>query len=129
VHCIAQSTDKLLYVCDRSNNRIQVFRPDGTFVKQAGVAEKWTGGPVYGIAFSTDAQQRYAYVADGTNEKIWILDRNTLETLGSFGSAGHWGGAFTTAHSIATDSKGNVYVTETWEGKRVQRFLYKGLGN
>jgi hypothetical protein len=127
VHCIALSKDKLVYVCDRSNNRIQVFRADGTFVKQGTVAEKWTGGTTYGIAFSADPEQKYAYVADGTNEKVWILDRNSLETLGSFGSAGHWGGAFTTAHSIATDSKGNVYVTETWEGKRVQRFLYKGL--
>ncbi len=127
VHCLALSHDKLVYVCDRVNNRIQVFRTDGTFVKQGTVAPKTLGGTTYGIAFSSDPQQRFAYVADGTNEKVWILDRDSLETIGSFGAGGHWGGAFTTAHSIATDSKGNIYVGETWEGKRVQRFLDKGL--
>jgi hypothetical protein len=30
-------------------------------------------------------------------------------------------------HSIATDSKGNIYTTETYEGKRVQKFVYRGL--
>lgn len=126
VHCIAMSADKLIYVCDRVNNRIQVFRQDGTFVKQGVVAPDTPGGTTYGIAFSHDADQRFAYVVDGTNEKVWILDRQTLATVGSFGSGGHFAGQFTTAHSIATDRQGNVYVGETWEGKRVQRFLYKG---
>ena len=122
VHCIAMSRDKLIYVCDRVNNRIQVFRQDGTFVKQGVVAPATPGGTTYGIAFSPDPEQRFAYVADGTNEKVWILDRASLETVGSFGSGGHFGGQFTTAHSIATDQQGNIYVGETWEGKRVQRF-------
>lgn len=128
VHCIAMSRDKLIYVCDRVNNRIQVFRQDGTFVKQGVVAPATPGGTTYGIAFSPDPEQRFAYVADGTNEKVWILDRTSLETVGSFGSGGHFGGQFTTAHSIATDQQGNVYVGETWEGKRVQRFRYLGQG-
>ena len=122
------SRDKLIYVCDRVNNRIQVFRQDGTFVKQGVVAPATPGGTTYGIAFSPDPEQRFAYVADGTNEKVWILDRTSLETVGSFGSGGHFGGQFTTAHSIATDQQGNVYVGETWEGKRVQRFRYLGQG-
>ncbi|MEQ1896865.1 MAG: hypothetical protein ABL971_05680 [Vicinamibacterales bacterium] len=128
VHCIAMSRDKLVYVCDRVNNRIQVFRQDGTFVKQGVVAPATPGGTTYGIAFSPDPEQRFAYVADGTNEKVWILNRDTLETVGSFGSGGHFGGQFTTAHSIATDQQGNIYVGETWEGKRVQRFRYLGQG-
>ena len=128
VHCIALSHDKLVYVCDRVNNRIQVFNTDGTFVKQGTIAPETVGGTAYGVAFSADPEQRFAYVVDGTNEKVWILDRGSLETLGSFGSGGHFGGQFTTAHSIATDRNGNVYVGETWEGKRVQRFLYTGLG-
>ena len=128
VHCIAMSRDKLIYVCDRVNNRIQVFRQDGTFVKQGVVAPATPGGTTYGIAFSPDPEQRFAYVADGTNEKVWVLDRTSLETVGSFGSGGHFGGQFTTAHSIATDQQGNVYVGETWEGKRVQRFRYLGQG-
>ena len=127
VHCIALSNDKLVYVCDRANNRIQVFRTDGTFVSQGTVAPQTLGGTTYGIAFSADPEQRFAYVADGTNEKVWILDRRSMETVGSFGSGGHFGGQFTTAHSIATDSHGNIYVGETWEGKRVQRFKFMGL--
>ncbi len=128
VHCIGMSRDRLIYVCDRVNNRIQVFRPDGTFVKQGVVAAATPGGTTYGIAFSQDPEQRFAYVADGTNEKVWILNRATMETVGSFGSGGHFAGQFTTAFSIATDRQGNVYVGEVWEGKRVQRFRYLGQG-
>ncbi len=123
VHCIGQSDDKLLYVCDKANNRIQVFKTDGTFVKQGVVAPGTKGGSVYGIAFSRDKDQKYAYVADGMNEKVWILDRQSLQTVGSFGFGSHAGGGFTEAFSIVTDLQGNVYVGEAWEGKRVQRFL------
>src|SRR5262249_33510140 len=77
--------------------------------------------------FSADPDQKYAYVVDGMNEKVWILLRDSLETIGSFGTGGNGGGQFRAAHSIATDSRGNIYVSETWESKRVQRFLYKGL--
>jgi hypothetical protein len=126
VHGIALSRDGLVYVCDRTNDRVQVFRKDGTFVKEGLVAPKTLGGSAYEIAFSADPGQQYAYVVDGMNEKVWILWRDTLETIGSFGDGGHNGGAFDAAHSIATDSKGNIYVGETWESKRVQRFLYKG---
>lgn len=129
VSCVARSTDGLLYVCDRPNNRIQVFREDGTFVKQGTVAPATRGGTAYGAAFSHDAAQQYLYVVDGSNEKVWILDRESLKTLGSFGSGGHFAGQFTTAVSIATDRSGNVYVGESWEGKRVQRFLYRGQGS
>ncbi len=127
VRGIAISRDGLVYVCDRTNNRIQVFRRDGTFVKEGLVSPKTRGGAVYEVAFSADPAQKYAYVVDGMNEKVWILLRDSLETIGSFGYGGNGGGAFRAAHSIATDSKGNIYVGETWESKRVQRFLYKGL--
>jgi len=33
------------------------------------------------------------------------------------------------AQGIATDSKGNLYTTETYEGKRLQKFVYKGVGS
>ena len=128
VHGIALSRDGLVYVCDRSNNRVQVFQRDGTFVKEGLISPETLKGTAYDIAFSADSEQRFAYVVDGQNEKVWILLRDSMEGVGSFGAGGHWGGAFTTAHSIATDSKGNIYVGETWEGKRVQRFLYTGLG-
>ena len=80
------------------------------------------------MAFSKDPQQRFIFLADGVNEKVRVLMRDTLQEITNFGDGGRQPGQFFGVHSIATDSKGNVYTTETYEGKRVQRFLYKGLG-
>ena len=129
VHCAEPSHDGLVYVCDRANDRIQAFRSDGTFVKEVFIAPKTLGdGSVWDLAFSKDPEQKYLYVADGKNMKIYILLRETLEVLTSFGDGGRQPGQFFGVHSIATDSKGNIYTTETYEGKRVQKFVYKGLG-
>ncbi|MEQ1897002.1 MAG: hypothetical protein ABL971_06380 [Vicinamibacterales bacterium] len=128
LHGITLSKDGLLYVADRVNNRIQVFKTDGTFVKEGVVAAGTLGGSAYDIALSADANQHYAYVVDGMNQQVWILLRDTLETIGSFGYGGHYGGAFNAAWVIATDKSGNIYVGEGWESKRVQRFLYTGMG-
>jgi hypothetical protein len=129
VHCAEVSNDGFVYVCDRPNDRIQVFRRDGTFVKELFIARRTRGdGSVWDIAFSKDAQQKYLYVADGKNEKIYVVDRNTLEILTSFGDGGRQPGQFFGVHSIAVDSKGNIYTTETYEGKRLQKFVYKGIG-
>ena len=128
VHCAELSNDGLLYVCDRVNDRIQVFKPDGTFVKEVFVAKNTLGdGAVWDIAFSKDPQQKYMYLADGANEKIYIIQRDNMEILTSFGDGGRQPGQFYAVHSIATDSKGNVYTTETYRGQRVQKFVYKGL--
>ena len=129
VHCAELAKDGLLYVCDRVNDRIQVFKKDGTFVKEVFVAKRTLGdGSVWDIAFSKDPQQKYIYLVDGATEKIYIMLRDTLEILTSFGDGGRQPGQFYAVHSIATDSKGNIYTTETYRGQRVQRFLYKGLG-
>ena len=129
VHCAEPSNDGLIYVCDRPNNRIQVFRKDGTFVKEQQVAPRTLGdGAVWDIAFSRDAAQKYLYLADGKNAKIYVLDRQSLEVLTSFGDGGRQPGQFFAVHSIATDSKGNIFTTETYEGKRVQKFAYRGMG-
>ena len=115
-------------MCDGPNDRIQVFRRDGTFVKEAFIAKRTLGdGSVWDIAFSKDPQQKFLYLADGKNEKIYILDRESLQILTSFGDGGRQPGQFFAVHSIATDSKGNIFTTETYEGKRVQKFVYKGL--
>lgn len=126
VHCVRLSHDGLVYVCDRSNDRIQVFRQDGTFVKEVLIAPQTLRGTVMDLEFSTDPAQRFMYVADGRNSKVWILRRDTLELLGSFGTPGHHAGGFTLAHSLAVDSKGTLYVGENLEGKRVQKFVLKG---
>ncbi|MGQ0736888.1 MAG: hypothetical protein ACT4QD_24960 [Acidobacteriota bacterium] len=129
VHCADLSNDGFVYVCDRVNNRLQVFRPDGTFVKEAFLAKNTrASGSVWDVAFSRDPQQRYLYVADGINNRIYVLQRDTLEVLTSFGDGGRQPGQFYGVHSIAVDSKGNIYTTETWEGKRLQKFVFKGVG-
>jgi len=128
VHCAELSNDGMLYVCDRVNDRIQVFKPDGTFVKEHVYYKNTLGdGAVWDIAFSKDSQQKYIYLADGSNEKVHILDRESLEVLTSFGDGGRQPGAFYAVHSISTDSKGNIFTTETYRGQRVQKFVYKGL--
>jgi DNA-binding beta-propeller fold protein YncE len=128
VHCAVLSQDDLLYVCDRVNDRIQVFRPDGTFVKEAFIEKQTLGaGSVWDIAFSHDPQQKFLYVADGENNRVHIVERESLQPLTSFGQGGRQPGEFYGVHSIATDSKGNIYTTETYRGQRVQRFLFKGL--
>jgi hypothetical protein len=129
VHCAMLAKDNNLYVCDRVNDRIQVFTPDGKFVKEAFFAKNTLGaGSAWDIAFSKDAAQKYIYMADGQNAKVYVIDRQSLALLTSFGDGGRQPGQFFGVHSIATDSKGNLYTTETYEGKRVQRFMYKGLG-
>jgi hypothetical protein len=128
VHCAEMSNDRLVYVCDRVNDRIQVFTPDGKFVKEAWVSKRTLGdGSTWDIAFSNDPQQKFIFLADGKDEKIWILDRQSLEILTSFGDGGKMPGQFYAVHSIATDSKGNIYTTETYDGRRLQRFLLKGM--
>ena len=129
VHCAELAVDGMLYVCDRVNDRIQVFTKDGKFVKEQVIAKKTLGdGSVWDIAFSKDPQQKYIYMADGANEKVYIMDRQSLQILTSFGDGGRQPGQFYAVHSIATDSKGNIYTTETYRGQRVQRFVYKGMG-
>jgi DNA-binding beta-propeller fold protein YncE len=128
VHCAVPSKDGFVYVCDRPNDRIQVFSKDGKFVKETIVAKNTLGdGSVWDIAFSKDPQQKYFYMADGANEKIRVFDRESLTELTSFGDGGRQPGQFYAVHSIETDSKGNVYTTETYRGQRLQKFVYKGL--
>jgi hypothetical protein len=106
-----------------------VFRRDGTFVKEVFIERETRGsGSVWDIAFSKDPQQRYIYLADGVNERVHILDRSTLEVLTRFGEGGRQPSQFFGVHSIAVDSKGNIYTTETYEGKRLQKFVFKGVG-
>ena len=125
VSCVKIAKDGMVYVCDRQNDRIQVFQKDGTFVKEAFVAKATTGdGSVWDVAFSPD--QRLLYVADGHNKKVRILDRSSLEEIGSVGSGGRYPGQFYGVGSVAVDSKDNLYTGETYEGKRVQKFVLKG---
>jgi DNA-binding beta-propeller fold protein YncE len=124
VHDVIVSDDGLVYVADRNNNRLQAFTSDGRFVKEAFVARQTStpNGTVYAFALSRDPQQRYLYVADAGNGRIRILDRQTLQIVESLGRWGRQAGQFMVPHSIATDSRGNLYVAEIREG-RVQKFV------
>jgi DNA-binding beta-propeller fold protein YncE len=128
VHCAMISKDNIMYVCDRQNNRIQVFTPEGKYIKEQFYAKNTlSAGSAWDIAFSKDAQQRFIYLADGQNMKVYIIERQSLQLLTAFGDGGRQPGQFFGVHSLATDSRGNLYTTETYEGKRVQRFMFKGL--
>jgi len=135
-HCVAVANDGQVYVCDRANNRIQVFKKDGTYIKEAyvGVAGPETKpstqfGTAWSAEFSPDKEQRFLYLADGNNKKIWILNRGDLKVIGSVGRGGRQGGQFQTIHVVDTDSKGNLYAGETISGNRIQRFNYTGMGS
>lgn len=129
VHCADMSNDGMVYVCDRPNDRLQIFTREGKFVKEVIIAkETRADGSVWDVAFSKDPQQRYLYVADGVNEHVRVFDRQSMEELYNFGYGGRQPGMFLGVHSIATDSRGNIYTTETYTGKRLQRFLNKGVG-
>jgi hypothetical protein len=136
VTCVDIAKDGNVYVCDRTSNRIQVFQKDGKFVKEAIVSKNTLGavvpgqfgavssfGSAWDVAFSSDAQQRYLFVANGQDKKVHILQRDTLAPAGTIGQGGRQPGRFLAVGSIAVDSKGNVYTGEQHHGKRVQKFV------
>lgn len=123
VHCVQMSATGLVYVCDRANDRYQVFEKDGSFVSEA-FFEPATlmNGSVYDLVFSVDAEQRFVYMVDGMNNEIRIVDRISNDTLGRVGRSGRLAGQFHVVHDIAIDSQGNLYTTEVNTGQRVQKF-------
>ena len=89
--------------------------------------ETLSQGSTWDLDFSKDPEQKYVYLADGQNQRVYILLRENLEMITMFGGGGRQPGLWFAPHSIATDSKGNIYTTETYEGKRIQKFVYQGL--
>jgi DNA-binding beta-propeller fold protein YncE len=129
MHCAQPTNDDLVYLCDRAGDRIQEFRLDGTYVREAFIAPETLGsGSAWDLAFSHDPEQRYIYLADGSNEKIHVIERSTLQVVTEFGDGGRYPGTFLGVHSIAVDSQGNIFTTETYEGKRVQKHVFTGYG-
>jgi DNA-binding beta-propeller fold protein YncE len=135
VTCVELSKDGMVYVCDRTSNRIQVFDKTGKFVKEGIVNKNTMGvtvtgqfgvvssyGSAWDLSFSADPAQRYVYVADGHDKVVVILERGSLNKVGSFGDGGRQPGRFLAVGSIATDSKGNVYTGEQHHGKRIQKW-------
>lgn len=123
VHGIELTSDGLVYVADRTSNRIQVFEQDGTFVSEHIIAP-WTldQGATWDIERAAFADEAWLFVSDGHNKRVWILDRESMEVVDSFGRGGRQAGQFEWVHNIAADSSGNLYTSEVNTGKRVQRF-------
>jgi len=129
VHAVRISKDGLVYVCDRTNDRLQIFTKAGKFVREVVINKDTLGsGSVWDVGFSTDPAQTFLYINDGTNQLIYVLHRETLQVVSTFGRAGHQAGQFYGAHVLAVNSKGDLFIGETYEGKRLQKFTYTGLG-
>lgn len=129
VHCVRLTRDGLVYVCDRVNNRVQVFRRDGTFVQEFFVArETRLNGAVADIVPSPDPEQRYLYSVDNTNSVARVLRRQDGAVLSTFGRMGRYAGQFMVPHNVAVDSQGNLYISEVDTGQRVQRFRRMDAG-
>jgi DNA-binding beta-propeller fold protein YncE len=132
VHCVRLLNDALIYVCDRSANRIQVFTKEGKFVRQIVVDPQTKGAPppnpvgtgsVYDMVASEDKAEKYLYVADGTNNEVKIVLHETGEIVGTIGRSGRMAGEFHLVHNIAVDSSGNIYTAEVDTGQRIQKFI------
>ena len=139
LHCVVLSKDGLVYVCERGSDRIQVFTKEGKFVTSYFVhpstqargpncggpfnAKDGPCGTVFHLTFSHDPRQKYVYVADGTNNMVWMLNRKDGAVAGSFGGNGRYAGQLHWIDAIAVDSKGNLYTGEVEDGKRIQKFL------
>jgi hypothetical protein len=131
VHAVFVTNDDLVYVADRSNNRLQVFQLDGTFVKEMFISRNTlqSEGTVHAFAVSPDKDQKFLYVVDGSNKAVRVLNRLTLQTVSSIGGhAGHNAREFFHIHSFAADSKGNLFLGEVNNGQRYYRYVYKGMG-
>jgi DNA-binding beta-propeller fold protein YncE len=127
VHCIVLSRDGLVYVCDRSNNRIQVFTREGEFQQQFVFNPATRGnGSTWSIALSPDEEQRYLIYADGENNFFRVVERKSGAVLSTIGRSGRNAGQFHWIHQIAIDSKGNIYTAEVDTGKRLQKFVAMG---
>jgi DNA-binding beta-propeller fold protein YncE len=135
VHGVKVSNDGLVYVSDRGGKRVQVFTIDGKYQTQIWI-DRWcetvgqgcgNGQTAASTAFSADPAQRFLYVASRSPARIWIYDRKTLQPLDSFGRPGVAPGEFYVLHHMTTDAKGNLYTSEVEDGKRIQKFVFKGL--
>jgi DNA-binding beta-propeller fold protein YncE len=130
-HCVVLDNAGRVYACDRANDRVQVFTKQGALLQVVPI-KPGTGavpggiGSAWDVAFSTDKNQTFLFDADGGNEVLWEMDHRTGEILVGFGRPGHMAGDFTFLHSVAVDSKNNMFIGETIGGRRVQKFVRLG---
>ena len=123
VHCVVLSAEGLVYVCDRMNHRLQIFEKDGTYLSEGFIGRQTAGTSVWDIDFSHDDNQSFLYNADGGNHYLWTVRREDLENIEQIGRRGRNAGQFESPHSLAIDSQGNLYIGETLDGRRMQKFV------
>jgi DNA-binding beta-propeller fold protein YncE len=135
VHGVKVSSDGLVYVADRGGKRVQIFTTAGKYIAQVWI-DRWclvagggcnNGNTAASVAFSADPGQRFLYVASRSPARIWVFDRRTLRALDSFGRPGIAPGEFDVLHHMTTDNKGNLYTSEVEDGRRIQKFVFRGL--
>jgi DNA-binding beta-propeller fold protein YncE len=139
VHAARVSNDGMVYVSDRGGKRVQIFTLAGKYVSQVFIGRDCkapacgNGSTAASTAFSTDAGQQFLYVGNRSQAKVMVFDRKSLELLDTFGQWGSTPGDFGTLHHMASDSKGNLYVTEVTplkpENRRVQKFKLMGMSS
>ncbi len=124
VHCVRISHDGLVYVCDRANDRIQVFEKSGKFVREFPIEpETLQNGSVWDLVLSEDAAQKYLFVANGANNYLLTVERDTGHVVSTFSRPGRMAGELKWVHNLALDSKGNLYTAEVGTGRRAQKFV------
>jgi len=123
VHAVLIGPDDLIYVADRTADRIQVFDKKGGFVREVQIAPNTLDqGSAWDLAISPLENYRWLFVADGSNRVIWQLERENLAIVGSFGQGGRQAGQFDWLHNIDVDASGNIYTAEVNNGRRIQKF-------
>jgi DNA-binding beta-propeller fold protein YncE len=129
VHCVHLSAQGYVFVCDRRNDRIQVFDKQGKYLQEIMVhRETQANGSVWTLNFSHDPRQEYLLVADGINQRIWVLRRQDGVEVSSFGA-----GYLHSVHAAGLDSSGNYYIGDVGgdegregglgNGKSIQKFV------
>ena len=141
LHCTDLSSDGLLYVCDRSNNRVQIFDLNAVgepcsnptaepgvcgFVAEIHIAPHTASGTAVSAALSTDPGETCLYVGDLANGTFYIINRENFSELDRIGRSGRQIGEFHWLHALAVDSQGNIYTGEVDSGQRIQKFSRYG---
>jgi DNA-binding beta-propeller fold protein YncE len=126
--CIRISNDGLVYITDVDAHRIQLFTKEGKFVRELILTRP--PGVTYrpgDFTFSRDPEQKYLIVVDDTSHCIRVLNRKDGSQVGTLGHRGRNAGQFDPElFGVDLDSKGNLYVSETKYGLRVQKFVPEG---
>lgn len=131
VHKVIAGPDGRLYVCDRIKNRVQEFAlvPGGaSFLREVTIAPGTTGfGATFDIAVTPDG--RYIHVADGSNNRIWTVDRSSFAVLGWASADDRTEGDDNTprfyglVHRFAIEPNGDLLLACTVRGLKRMKFL------